>query len=456
MILYCCVANYFKKSVDSGVTWVDVGNPSPYYSRGLFISLDQLFVVVGRETTIQRSVNGGGVFTLVHTLPTSGAIQDMCSSPSDENFLFACGQYGYVYLSANMGATWSNVQISGFIASNYLRGIHMVSNLVGWVVGRLSIYKTTDGGANWIEQKLLTIEPYDVYAVDENTVYVLEGASNGTLWKTTNGGVDWTNLAPPRQYPGGRIAVVGDKVWFVGNSGVNIEVVYSNDGGSSWNRVQFADTASIGGQTSPIVFASENLGFVFAYHSFSSTDGGQTWIQGGLLGIASYVPVSAKAISDFLLEWRSFNIAGVAPTDRTTQGSVITADNPLNFGSVGAGSNSPVKVLVFRAKSLGLYATISNMRFYLQAKDLVGTNSYYCDITNTWTQNKTPVQVSGGTPGTIPQTEPAANVTKIGGGNITGVGHADTSQYIYLAMNIGVDETGGAKTLTYRLVFDYS
>jgi len=446
----------FKKSIDNGLTWITVGTGGYIVPYGMFVSEDESVVVLGTLTAIAKSSNGGVSFSTVHILPGSGDIQDLCVSPEDENYLFACGRYGYVYLSTNKGSTWSNVQLSGFTTANYLRGIHMVSNLVGWAVGRLRIYKTIDGGATWTEQKLLAAEPYDVWAVDENTVYVLEGTSNGVVWKTTDGGANWTSLATVRQYTGGRLCVRGANIWFTGKSGVNFDVVYSNDAGLNWNRVQVADTQTLNVQQLPITFADDNRGYVMAYHAYYSNDGGQTWSQKGIPSDSTtrqcYAVHAAGALS---VEWRSFDVTGSEPVNRTIEGSVITADNPLNFGSGGVG-DSAVKCLIFRAVNLGIYTTISNMRFYLQAKTLVGANSYYCDITDTWTPNKSVAQVSGGTPGTIPQTEPVANVTKIGGGNITGVGHADTSQYIYLAMNIGVDEIPGAKTLTYRMVFDYS
>jgi hypothetical protein len=66
------------------------------------------------------------------------------------------------------------------------------------------------------------------------------------------------------------------------------------------------------------------------------------------------------------------------------------------------------------------------------------------------------VQVKTGNPGPAPLSEPQANLNKKGGGNITGITHDQTSKYIYITGNIGVDETTGNKTgLKIKVKFDY-
>ncbi len=165
------------------------------------------------------------------------------------------------------------------------------------------------------------------------------------------------------------------------------------------------------------------------------------------------------------VEFRSLGITDTEPSDRTTAGTVVSQNNPLDFGTANntaeAASVGP-KCVIFRCSNLQGNTTISNMRFWLNSNsDFVGNNSYYCDITNTWTQNKTVGQVSGGVPGICPTSISSANVTKINGGDITGITHDQTSQYIYLALSIGTDEVIGTKGGTggafgYSMKFDFS
>ncbi|MFC1562996.1 hypothetical protein ACFL4Z_02995 [candidate division KSB1 bacterium] len=165
------------------------------------------------------------------------------------------------------------------------------------------------------------------------------------------------------------------------------------------------------------------------------------------------------------VEFRALDITETEPSDRTTAGSVVSQSSPLDFGTANntAGAvNVGPKCIIFRCSNLQGNTTISNMKFWLSSNfDFVGNNLFYCDINNTWTQNKTVGQVSGGTPGLCPTSTPSANVTKIGGGDITGIGHADTSQYLYLAMNIRSDEIIGTKggaggAFGYSMKFDFS
>ena len=165
------------------------------------------------------------------------------------------------------------------------------------------------------------------------------------------------------------------------------------------------------------------------------------------------------------VEFRSLDITDTEPADRTTAGTVINQDNPLDFGTANntaeAASVGP-KCIIFRCSNLQGNSTINNMRFWLSSNsDFTGTNYFYCDVTSTWTQNKTIGQITGGTPGICPTSVPSANVTKINGGDITGTGHADTSQYIYLGLSIGSDEPIGSKggaggAFNFSLKFDYS
>jgi len=165
------------------------------------------------------------------------------------------------------------------------------------------------------------------------------------------------------------------------------------------------------------------------------------------------------------VEFRSLDIAQTEPTDRTTAGTVVSQTNPLDFGTANNTADAVEvgpKCVIFRCSNLQGNTTISNMRFWLSSNvDFVGTNYYYCDITNAWTQNKSVGQVSGGVPGICPTSISTSNLTKINGGDITGTTHSQTSQYIYLALSLGIDEVIGSKGgvgggFSYSLKFDFS
>jgi len=166
------------------------------------------------------------------------------------------------------------------------------------------------------------------------------------------------------------------------------------------------------------------------------------------------------------VEFRTYDISLSEPADRTSAGNVIDLNTPLDFGTINntaANVNVGPEVCWFRVKDMQGNTSISNMKFFLsQNSALEGTgNEYYLDITNMWTQNKTVSEVSSGNPGICPQSVPQSNLQKINGGAITGTGHTDTSQYIYLALNINMSEPVGAQKglnggFKFCCKFDYS
>ena len=159
-------------------------------------------------------------------------------------------------------------------------------------------------------------------------------------------------------------------------------------------------------------------------------------------------------------EFRTLSVSSAEPADRTTEGTITGTGQSLDLGKIDTTDEAqdiPVKVIWWRVKDMKGNTEIKNIRMWISdTSGYVGTNTWHMDITDTWTQGKTPVQVKTGSPGTAPTSEPSANLTKNGGGNITGITHSQTSQYIYITGNIGVNETTGQKTgLKLTLKYDY-
>ena len=121
------------------------------------------------------------------------------------------------------------------------------------------VWKTTDGGANWIpvfdEQTFLAIGDIIFDPSDPETVYVGTGDVNiphtahigDGLYKTTDGGATWTHLGLEAQRIISKIAVdpTNSDVIFAATMGLPFErnndrgLYKSIDGGSSWDQVLF-------------------------------------------------------------------------------------------------------------------------------------------------------------------------------------------------------------------------
>lgn len=458
----------FSQSVDDGATWsvietIVTSGESPY---GFYIDGDEQKVLFAAgayysRMRIWKSVNGGVSFAEVYYGDLNSQPRDMAHSPETDDIFWTCGRYGRVFKSTNWGNTWTQVAILFDETATELMAISFASDLVGWAVSTAGwIYKSTDGGTTWTPQfeaeaGILA----DVFAVSESVVWVLPQSSSLRIWKTENGGTDWTGIVTPRLYNGGRIFASGEKVWFTGRLTTNLEICRSINGGDDWSRVAVVDSSASGVEYRiPIHFVNDDIGFVAMYRSWKTTDGGQTFSEGGICTYTVAIPaIGVQAGVQLLMQVRSFAVTEVEPADRTIAGTTIMADEPLNFGETPKEGDSNVKCIIFRIVSFSTYSTISNMKFYLYDYSEFddGSSAFYADITDTWTQNKTPAQVKAGTPGTCPNSLPSANLTKIGGGDITGVAHADTSQYIYLVNTPGALEDTEVKDFQYRVRFDY-
>ncbi len=147
-------------------------------------------------------------------------------------------------------------------------------------------------------------------------------------------------------------------------------------------------------------------------------------------------------------EFRSFDITGAEPSNRTTEGTVVSPSSLLDFGTVN-NTSGPVMsgpfCLIFRISEMGGNSSVQEIAFALIGNSaLDGDNEFYLDITDTWTQNKTVENVAAGNPGVCPQGFPASvNLQKMNGGIISGTDHSNTSQYIYVAARIAQNESVG-------------
>ena len=151
-----------------------------------------------------------------------------------------------------------------------------------------------------------------------------------------------------------------------------------------------------------------------------------------------------------ITEFRMISPIGNEPIDRTTAGILLGNGTILDLGEVDTTDEPqdiPVRVIWWRVADMNGATELSNIRIWITGTDsLSGNDSWYMDITDVWTPDKTTTQVETGSPGTAPLEEPAANLVRIGGGTITGTSHDQTSRYIYLTGRIGIDETTGQKS----------
>jgi photosystem II stability/assembly factor-like uncharacterized protein len=238
------------RTVDGGMTWTPCANDSiPFPSQLLAISLDTAFVI-GSGYGISRTTDAGkswiyisaadipkmhngfdgeaidfydskhgvivGLFQFGPGPRQSGAgcfttndggttwIQRYTASRDDlygvayfdKDTLIAVGGKGYVTRSTDGGIDWNSVIVT-MPTQDRLLSIDVKSNRMIGVGGGIGpIYTSTDAGLTWKTEKSgVTVDLYTIKMFDATTA--LAGGEQGTIIKTTNGGTDWVQVAPP-------------------------------------------------------------------------------------------------------------------------------------------------------------------------------------------------------------------------------------------------------------------
>ncbi len=184
--------------------------------------------------------------------PFGGDVEAVAISPANADLMLAglapANGTGRLYRSTNAGASWAEVAA---LAGNSVYDISFAPNGAAYVGTTESIWKSTNGGLNWTHLNLgiggndvvlaVTLDP-----TNPNTIWagVSEALGNQTqtVLRSTNGGTNWTNMTPPMSPMGCRgIAIQQSnpsKVYacFGGDFGGGAVWVTTNGGLNWFNR----------------------------------------------------------------------------------------------------------------------------------------------------------------------------------------------------------------------------
>jgi gliding motility-associated-like protein len=159
-----------------------------------------------------------------------------------------------IFRSIDKGATWQKLGSFpvGTTAPNLSR-IAFPTRTTGYVAGsRGGIYKTTDGGVTWTNISpaayagSTSMSYTEIQALDANTVFVIGNAfPNKLVYRTTDGGATWTNVSGNIDALGtGNL--VGLMMHDVNNGYISTgaQLLITNNGGTSWT-VNVSPSSSI-------------------------------------------------------------------------------------------------------------------------------------------------------------------------------------------------------------------
>jgi photosystem II stability/assembly factor-like uncharacterized protein len=206
--------------------------------------------------------------------------------------------YNQFSISLDAGLTWTNGEINLGNIDFGIATLHAVSATRAYVAAFPTqpgstggIWKTDDAGATWTQQTTAfnsgTSFANLIHFFDLNNGVAVGDPQNGDfeVYTTTNGGVNWTAIAPTdipdpytNEYGYTKIFEArGNNIWFGTNRG---RIYHSNDMGLHWTVSQ-SPLPDFGGSPFSGHFAFKNAtdGIMVGsdWQQWKTTDGGVTW-----------------------------------------------------------------------------------------------------------------------------------------------------------------------------------
>ncbi len=219
----------------------------------------------------------------------------------DANTGVVVGDQGYIGRTTNGGVTFDSVGV-GLIPTNSRCWAVWFANANTGYIGAGSqtaynsnILKTTNGGINWTNVYTSTSNYiYNIAGYDENNV--IGSWSNGTLIRTTNGGLNWTetpNAVAPFTY---NISFLNSTTGFA--TGSNGLIRRTTNAGANWDSIVSPQLNWSFYQIKPVssaeIYAVGDPGFLY-----KTTDLGNSWIS---------LAISVPDINTYI--WYSVDKAG--------------------------------------------------------------------------------------------------------------------------------------------------
>jgi len=275
----------FLRTTDGGSTWSSYSLSKEALSLSIPASNHNKVYSVGYDGSIFVSDNQGASFSSKLTYLQT------YYSPIDDyvDFFFTDANTGYVACriatdvlkTTDGGSTWYSCH-GGGLPDVYSYALHFPNKDTGYKAeynswyGISQVSKTTDGGETWFALfsgwNGLGGYLYSVFFINGNKGFVV--GENGYIFKTTDGGTNWTSITSGISNTLNKIFFATDSIGYIAGSGGKI--LKTTDGGDHWTPLTSGTTSDI----PSLYFINKDTGFVGTNSMIlKTTDGGNSWVS---------------------------------------------------------------------------------------------------------------------------------------------------------------------------------
>ena len=180
----------------------------------LSIKIGDRIYICGSGGIILRSDKSNLNFEKINS-PTKNTIYDVAEI--DNSSFIVCDWNGTIYKTSNNGISYDEIKLS----QNYLKRLLFINQFLGFVGGSDGkLFKTTDGGVNWNKVNINTTATInDIIFVNQKTGYIV--TSDGEFFISENSGEDWLKIQIGFKGALNKILILNNGLIFlVGNNGL--------------------------------------------------------------------------------------------------------------------------------------------------------------------------------------------------------------------------------------------
>ena len=290
------------KSVNAGVTWTKWTGSSAFFYDIEFKPGDTTIVYATTASIFYKSTDGGKTFTkITSTLPTGSSRYEIAVAPSNATYVYlvvanSSNTFGGLYRSIDSGANFTAQSTTPNIFDYTTDGsgtdgqgwydlsiVVNPTNAEEIYVGSINQWKSTNGGVSWTNLTNWTYPPATagqythcdehelIYPVGGNKLYT---GTDGGVYYSTNDGSTWTNISAglgiTQCYKIGGTELDANLII----AGVQDNGVNKYSGSSNWTHIYGAD-----GFESVVDFTNKNTIYSEVYNGslMKSIDGGNNW-----------------------------------------------------------------------------------------------------------------------------------------------------------------------------------